>query len=172
MKTLLPTMKTPLLAAILLLPFSLLQAQSDEMIAKFKQEREAYFTRELELTAEEAASFLPMYDDYYNRKSKLFDEERNTFNFCHSNQDNLSQEEYKEALERIRSIKAELHQLEMEYYHEKFPEVLAIKKVILLYRVEWKFRKHLLHKIRYRESGEGPRKGHNKRGHEPCQLPH
>jgi hypothetical protein len=132
-------------AAIIMIP---LTAQSEEQIAKFKQEREAYYTEKLELTEKESKGFWPLYSDFYNRKMKLVEDERNTFKYCHNNADNLTDQEFVEALEKIRKLKDEQHHLEQEYYHEKFPEVLPHKKVILLYKVEWDFRRHLLRKIR------------------------
>jgi hypothetical protein len=46
-------------------------------------------------------------------------------------------------------------ELEREYYQEKFLEALPAKKVLKLGKVEWDFRRHLLHKLR--EEGQGKR---------------
>jgi hypothetical protein len=149
-------------AAIMMIP---LTAQNEEQIAKFKQDREAYYTEKLELTEKESKGFWPLYSDFYNRKMKLVEDERNTFKYCHNNADNLTEQEFLEALEKIRKLKDEQHQLEQEYYHEKFPEVLPHKKVIFLYKVEWDFRRHLLRKIRNHGDDNRGSRGDRRGGH-------
>lgn len=125
-----------------------LMAQNEEQVEKFKQERESYYTEKLALTDQEAKVFWPVYNDFRNRKMKLFEDERNTFKYSHKNRENLSDEEIKEALEKIRILKDQQHQLEQEYYHKEFPKVLPPKKVLMLYKVEWDFRNHLIRKLR------------------------
>ena len=139
-----------------------LTAQTEEQIARFKQERETYFTEKLQLTQQESEAFWPVYNDFHNRKMKLVQDERNTFRYCHKNADNLSDDEFVETLEKIRKLKDEQHQMEQEYYHEEFPKVLPPKKVMMLYKVEWDFRNHLIREIR--GHGEGSR---GKRGDRP-----
>ena len=152
-----------------------IQAQSEEQIKQFNQERETYFTEKLELTPGELESFWPVYNDFNNRKMKLSEEERNTFKYCHKNADNLTDEEFVEALEKIRELKDKKHKLEQKYYHEKFPGVLPPKKVMMLYKVEWDFRSHLLRQIRGHGSREGRSRsgGRSGQGHgpEPAPLP-
>ena len=139
-----------------------LSAQSEQQIKRFNEEREAFYTEKLELSEKEAETFWPLYNDFHNRKMKLSEDERNTFRYCHMNADNLSDEDFMEALEKIRKLKDEKHKLEQEYYHNRFPEVLPPQKVMLLYMVEWDFRKHLLRKLR--RDGQGP---HGNRGGRP-----
>jgi len=148
-------------------------AQSEEQIKQFNQERETYYTEKLELTSDEAELFWPVYNDFDNRKMKLSEEERNTFKYCYKNADNLTDEEFLEALEKIKELKDKKHKLEQKYYHEKFPGVLPPKKVMMLYKVEWDFRSHLLRKIRGHGSGEGRSRsgGRSDQGPGPAPVP-
>ena len=158
-------------------------AQTEEQIEKFCQEREVFFNERLNLTEAEAKAFWPLYNDFSNRKMKINDDEMNTFRYSHMNADNLSDQEVIKNLEKIHQLKTELFNLEREYYHEKFPEVLPPKKVMLLYKVEWDFRHHLINRIREhgpdgREGPEGaspddrPRsKGRSWQGQEPTIPP-
>lgn len=159
-------------ALMLLLCFRMapLKAQSEEQVKQFNQERENYFNEKLELTSGEAELFWPVYNDFHNRKMKISEEERNTFRYCYKNADNLTDQEFIEALEKIRGLKDEEHKLEQKYYHEKFPGVLPPKKVMMLYKVEWDFRSHLLRQIRGHGSGEGERRG-GRSGHGPGSGP-
>lgn len=138
-----------LTAAIFLFTTSgTLMAQSQEQIDKFNEERKAYFTEELELTDAEGKAFWPLYDDFHNRKMKLVEDERNTWIYAHKNADNLSDKEILETLQKGYSLKEKQLELEREYYQEKFLDALPTKKVLKLGKVEWDFRRHLIHKLR------------------------
>lgn len=134
-----------------------LMAQSEDQIKKFNEEREAYFTEKLELTETEARAFWPLYYDYQNRRMKIHEDERNTFRYCSDNADNMEDDEVAETLEKVLALREERNELEQEYYGEKFLQALSPKKVMMLYRVEMDFRRHLIRKIR--GNGEG-RQGH------------
>ena len=151
-----------IVSLVLILWTGTLFAQSEEQIEKFNQEREAYFTEELELTDAEAEAFWPLYNDFHNRKMKIIEEERNTFRYSHKIADNLSDQEINETLEKILVLKNEQFELEQKYYRSKFPEVLPPKKVLKLYKAEWDFRGHLIRKIR--GHGQGGPGGPNERG--------
>lgn len=132
-----------------------LRAQSQEQIDKFNEERVAYFTEKLEFTDAESKAFWPIYNDFQNRKMKLVEDERNTWSYAHKNADNLSDKEILETLAKGQNLKQQQLDLEKEYYQEKFLEALPAKKVLKLGKVEWDFRRYLLHKLR--EEGKGGR---------------
>jgi len=149
-----------------------LVAQSQEQIDKFNEERKVYFTEELELTDAESKAFWPLYEDFHNRKMKLVEDERNTWVYAHKNADNLTDKEILETLEKGYSLKVKQLELEREYYQEKFLEALPTKKVLKLGKVEWDFRRHLLHRLR--EDGKGRRgqgaSGKSSEGAEPLPM--
>ncbi|MDF1575665.1 MAG: hypothetical protein P1P86_10805 [Bacteroidales bacterium] len=130
-------------------------AQSKEQIEKFNEERKAYFTEELKLTDKESNAFWPLYNDFQNRKMKLVEDERNTWTYAHKNADNLSDKEILETLRKVYNLKESRLELEREYYQGKFLDALPAKKVLKLGKVEWDFRRHLLHKLR--DDGQGRR---------------
>ena len=147
-------------------------AQSKEQIEKFKEERKAYFTEELELTDSENKAFWPLYEDFQNRKMKLVEDERNTWSYAHKNAENLTDMEILETLSKGYGLKEKQLELEREYYQEKFLEALPAKKVLKLGKVEWDFRRHLLHRLREEgrstrsQGGSGKRSG----GEEPSPM--
>ncbi len=144
-------------------------AQSEEQIKKFNQDREAYFNEKLQLSASEQKAFWPVYNDFTNRKMKVMEEERNTFRYSNENAGNLSDREINEILARILDYKEQVFKLEQEYYRERFPAVLPPQKVLKLYKVEWDFRKHLVGKLRGEGKGDGP--GGGNRPHDPEHNP-
>lgn len=144
-----------LTALMFLLPASAtLIAQSQEQIEKFNEERKVYFTEKLELTDTESKAFWPLYEDFQNRKMKLVEDERNSYKYANKNMDNLTDSEIKTTMEKIYRLKEEQIQLEKEYYQVKFHEALPARKVLKLGKVEWDFRRHLLHKLRGEEAGK------------------
>ncbi len=163
-----------LTAALLLFSATgILRAQSQEQIEKFKEERKAYFTEELELTEAEGKAFWPLYDDFHNRKMKLVEDERNTWIYAHKNADNLSDKEILETLEKGYSLKEKQLELEREYYQEKFLDALPTKKVLRLGKVEWDFRRYLIRKLREDGKGrhnQGGRSGKSPEGAEPFPM--
>lgn len=146
-------------------------AQSEEQIKKFNEDREAYFNENLELTDSEKEAFWPVYEDFINRKMRLTEEERNTFKYSNDNAGNLSDKEINEILARILDYKSQVFKLEQEYYKDKFPAVLPPEKVLKLYKVEWDFRRHLVRKLRGDGKGSGRGDGHGKNPGQPAQLP-
>jgi hypothetical protein len=166
----------PLYGAVTLLLCSLtggLFAQSQEQIDKFNEERRAYFTKELELTDSECKAFFPLYEDFQNRKMKLVEDERNTWSYAYNNAENLSEEEIQETLVKAYSLKEQQLQLEKEYYQEKFLKALPAKKVLSLGKVEFDFRRYLLHKLRdeRKESGsQGGRAPRRSESPEPVPM--
>jgi len=149
-----------LTALMFLLPTSgSLFAQSQEQIDKFNVERKVYFTEQLELTEAESKAFWPLYEDFQNRKMKLVEDERNTYMYAQKNSDNLTETEIKTTLEKIYRLKEQQLQLEKDYYQVKFHKALPAKKVLKLGKVEWDFRRHLLHQLRGEEGGSGGKSG-------------
>ena len=126
-------------------------AQNQEQIDRFNEERKAYFNEKLELTDAESKAFWPLYEDFQNRKMKLVEDERNTYQYAYKNADHLTEMEILENLEKVYSLKEKQIELESEYYQDKFLKALPAKKVLMLGKVEWDFRRYLLQQLRNRD---------------------
>jgi len=153
-----------LASCVLLAAGPVANAQSEEQIERLNRERQDFFEEKLDMTPEESKAFWPLYDDFQNRKIRIMDEQKSTFRYSHKNMDNLSEKETEETLDKILKQKSQLCDLEQEYYGEKFPSILPPKKVLLLYKVEWEFRKHLLKEIRGKGPGDRGEKRHGDGG--------
>lgn len=155
----------------------ILMAQTQEQIDQFNKERRTYFTEKLELTEAESKAFWPLYEDFANRKMKLGEDERNTYAYAHKNANHLSDKEVKETLAKAFRLKEEQLALEKDFYQNKFMTVLPAQKVMMLGKVEWDFRRHLMRKLRERNDekrgnrGSGSSGGANSGGTSPVHFP-
>jgi hypothetical protein len=166
-----------LLVSLVLVPDSM--AQTEEQLARFEEERVAFFTRELQLSETESEHFWPLYNDFDNRRMKISEEERNTLRYYHNNYENMSEQEISEILTKYVDLNNQKHILEREY-HNKFREILPDKKVMMLYVVERQFRMHLIRRLREpgtgmgqggpHRGGKGPR-GDMEREYDPLPMP-
>jgi len=145
-----------------------LAGQSEEQIARFEEEKIAFFTKELQLTEAESEKFWPLYNDFSNRFMKLAEEERNTLRYFHNNQENLNDEEVSDLLDKYLDITNQKHKLEVEYY-KKFKEILPERKVMMLYVAERQFRMHLIRKLK--NPGQGPGQGSGQGGKNRTDRP-
>jgi hypothetical protein len=159
-------LSTVLVLFLLTLPGTLI-AQSQEQIDRFNREREDFFNKALQLTDAEKKAFWPLYEDCQNRKMKLVEDERNTWSYAYKNADHLSDKEIAETMEKAYSLKSKQLELEEEYYRGKFLEALPSRKALLLGKVEWDFRRHLLRQLRDQredQDSEGGRSGRRSEG--------
>jgi Spy/CpxP family protein refolding chaperone len=117
-------------------------------------ERIAFFTKYLELTAEEAKQFWPLYDDYRNQRNLLTHERQTLSRYFLQNQQNLPEEESEEIADKYIDLQVRESKL-AEEFHKKFKEVISPKKVMRLYEAENAFRMQLLRRIRGGGAGAG-----------------
>jgi Spy/CpxP family protein refolding chaperone len=108
-----------------------------------EQERIPYFTKELNLTPEEAKQFWPLYDEYQEKLHALMKKDRTLGNSIMSDESTLSdnQKIYQEVIAIIDQKAA----LKKEYL-EKFKTVLPLQKVNKLMYIEHGFRMYLIRK--------------------------
>jgi len=71
-----------------------------------------------------------------------------------------------ENLEKVYSLKGKQIDLESEYYQDKFLKALPAKKVLMLGKVEWDFRRYLLQQLRNRDEGHRGQGGGSANGPE------
>ena len=118
-----------------------------EKYQRFKSDKIAYLTDQLELTPEEAQAFWPLFNDMEQKRMALFEDRRTYFqNF----QEHGSTMKDKELADLSRKI-AELHVREgaiSKEYNERFLKVLTAYKVLKLHISEKGFRHHLMKKYR------------------------
>ena len=109
----------------------------------------AFFTRQLDLSAEEAKLFWPIYDEFTEKRDKIVEQRTLITQDVGRNFRNMSEKELEEAGDRMISLNLQEAELKAQY-HEKFKEVLSPSKVVRLYNAENGFKNYLLNQLRSR----------------------
>ena len=114
----------------------------------------AFFTRNLDLTPEEAEKFWPLYNDYSARKSKLQTDRLSLMRYTAQNQSNMSEGEISSAAERLMQSFSDESELVVTF-NESIKKVLPPAKIIRLYHVENQYKQQLLRELNQRRQGAG-----------------
>ncbi len=134
---------------ILLLFFigSTLQAQPKR--ERIKAQKVAYITNQLQLTADEAAKFWPIYNSYEDKTHllKRRDMRKLRRDFEELGGDSISDAEANKLLNRLITIEDELHKNKTQFI-EDLRKVISPKKIIKLRRTEEEFNRQLIKKFR------------------------
>ena len=109
----------------------------------------AFFTRQLDLSAEEAKLFWPIYDEFTEKRDKIVEQRTTITRDVGRNFRNMTEVELEEAGDRLISLNLQEAQLKAEY-HEKFKQVLTPSKVVRLYNAENGIKNYLLNQLRSR----------------------
>ncbi len=124
---------------------------SPEAREKMEAYRVAFITEKLELTAEEAQQFWPIFNEREERLRAIKKEQkqhrRNT-DFA-----NLTDAEIQAMIDHHFDFKQRELDIEREYT-AKFAKVLPLRKVVMLHRLEREFKKKILNEFRKRRGGK------------------
>jgi len=147
----------PLVYLALTLALSVpLNAQMNQNMERFHEERITFFNEKLQLSPAQAEKFWPVYDDYNNRRTKLGEEEKNLLNFFACNSGNMTEQEIDESIKKYLDLQHKEAEL-VSQYTRKFEEFLPKEKVLMIFVTERQFRVYLLQKIN--EMRGGPQNG-------------
>ncbi len=138
-------MKNLIFTLILLTSYSIFSQESKS--DKVEAMKVGFITNKLELTAKEAQTFWPIYNEYSSKMDKLRKSKKSDFNELKNKVENLSDKELETFINEVFNSKQKELDLQKEYY-EKYAKVLPIKKVALLYQAENQFKRELLRKIK------------------------
>ena len=138
-------MKNLIFTLILLTSFSIFSQESKA--DKVEAMKVGFITNKLELTAKEAQTFWPLYNEYNSKLEKLRKTKRSDFEELKNKSENLTDKELEAFINEVFSSKQKELDLQKEYY-EKYAKVLPVKKVAMLYQAENQFKRELLRKIK------------------------
>lgn len=103
----------------------------------------SFITKRLDLTAEEAKKFWPIYDEYQDKRDVLRKQLQADYDTVRTQADHLSNEELTRLANEEMSLKQQDVALQAEM-HEKLKNVLPPKKLAELYVAEDDFKKELV----------------------------
>ena len=114
---------------------------------QIKAQKVAFITNKLNLTVEEAERFWPVYNEFEEKKEKLQKAFIQNRWLEELNIGDLTDEEAIQIADDLIIMAQKQLDLRKEYYI-KYKSILAPKKVLLLFKAEKEFQRHLLEKIR------------------------
>jgi Spy/CpxP family protein refolding chaperone len=118
-----------------------------ERFAQMKSMKIAFITEHLELTPEEAEKFWPIYNEYEKKRDEAAKEIFKRFNPDQEKPLELSDENADNMIMQRFAEEQTLLDLKKEYY-AKYKEVLTASRILKLYEVENRFKRHLLERVR------------------------
>ena len=126
-----------------------LHAQSPDDRRQLEAFRVAFFTRQLDLSSEEAQRFWPVFNQFTQAKNDLNREENRLQQRMRNAYDGDDETKLAALSDAYIAIQKRKYELRAEY-HDEFKKVLPIRKVVRLYKAENEFRRELLEEIRRR----------------------
>ncbi len=132
-------------------------AQPGGGMQRFKEAKIEYFNEKLELSADVAEKFWPVYEDLQNRFMKINEDEKSLLNYYTSNSEAMSEKEIDETISKFMILQGTRGDLSGEY-HDKFVKLIGKRKTMKMYALEREFRMHILEKFRS-ERGHGQGSG-------------
>ena len=138
-------MKNLIFTIVLLNSLSIFSQESKS--DKVEAMKVGFITNKLELTAKEAQTFWPIYNEYSSKMDKLRKTKRSDFEELKNKSENITDKELETFINEVFASKQKELDLQKEYY-EKYAKVLPVKKVAMLYQAENQFKRELLRKIK------------------------
>jgi hypothetical protein len=152
--------KYKLLALLLLFVSVATFGQDGSIKQKFKEKKEqikalkvAFITTELDLTADEAAKFWPLFNAFEDKQQEIRKQKLKAFmDKSESSVDKLSEKEATTLLTQMESTEEELYQLKKKFI-VSLKGILPAKKILKLKKAEEEFSKKLLQQYRDKKIG-------------------
>jgi len=149
-------MRTSLAAFLLLLFCTLIQgfAQESNPPQQVQTVRKDVYTRVLNLNADEASRFWPVFDEMQAKLNEISKKTRIERLNISENYNKLTDAQMERALDNLFDLQQQSLDIQKKYY-QKFKKVLPIKKAALMPKAKREFEKELLKIIQgYKDSEE------------------
>jgi hypothetical protein len=130
---------------------------SEEGSERIKAQKVAFITRSINLTAQEAQVFWPVYNEFDEKRNVVLTKRRNTYAYFNQNESKLNEKETDEIISTFIKLQKEEASL-TEEYNARFRKILPAKKVMKLYVAEVEFKNYLLQIIRENKTQTRPSK--------------
>lgn len=114
---------------------------------KFRQEQEAFITKEAKLNTQEASRFFPLFREMQNKQRTLFHKQRQ---YAKSKPQN--DKEAAKIIVDMDQTELQIKKLQTDY-HNKFCKVIPATKVFLCLQAEEKFKRRIMDKMASRRQG-------------------
>jgi hypothetical protein len=112
--------------------------------------RIGFITNKLNLTADQAKVFWPVYDAYRAEMKTVRDDSRDNVQGAKENFDTMSDKEVETAVDRMLDNRRKELDITLRY-HEQFKKVINIRQIAKLYKAEHEFTQLLLQRLQQRQ---------------------
>lgn len=109
---------------------------------QFRDYKEAFLKRELNLSEEVSSKFFPLYEDYQNKKQANYKKNQELMNRAGM----ASEAEYRELIDALQKLAEDGNVLERNFY-EKAKTILTYEQLFKLGKAENDFQKHILKEL-------------------------
>lgn len=137
-----------------LLPLTAIKAQNPNR-EKLDAYRIGFFTKKMNLTAEEAEKFWPVYNDFQKQRNELQKEKINNIRDFNQNEGTLSDKELTEIGDNLINTFSKESEL-AQIFHKKLKELLPPAKVIRYYQAENQWKAQLLNQLQENRPAQRP----------------
>lgn len=112
---------------------------------EFKAKQQRYLTRRAKLTEKEAEAFFPIYFELQKEKRKINDSAWKMMRRSErkSTKSEITDSDYEKVVDSVLEARIESSKLEKQYF-KKFKKILPGKKLFLIQRSEFHFRRQIL----------------------------
>lgn len=143
--------------ALILLPIAMsaqkpTQRERRAWMKEMQQYKNDYISRKLELTEDQKAKFLPLYNRMEEEERAIAEQTARMERDVRKKGDAASDLEYEKAAEAQFELKAKESQIELKYFRE-FKTVLSPKQLLKLKRAERDFSRELMKKHHEKQNG-------------------
>ena len=111
---------------------------------KFRQDRQDFYVKMLELSEQQAAQFIPLFDEMEKLKFEAKRDVRQAARAIEKAQ-NVTDEQYKDVADRAAALGEKEAQIEKEYY-QRFCQILSPRQQFIYHRCEPEFQKMIVKK--------------------------
>jgi hypothetical protein len=123
------------------------QGDAEERMEKFKTQKIAFITDQLNLTSKEAETFWPVYNEFDAKRQAINKERMKLVRQYMKSNNTLSEKEASEMADKFIFYQKQ-EALLAEEYNSKFKAILPAIKVLKLYQSEIQFKRKLLKQLR------------------------
>lgn len=142
-----------ILVLILCVHFNLKAQRGGKMKDRIEPLKIAFITQKLNLTAEEAQKFWPVYNKFSDDLQKLRSSTKDKLADELSELATMSDADAEKTLQEMVNFRINEAEL-IKKYAAEFKKVLPVKKVVMLYKAENDFKRELLKKLKENRRGE------------------
>lgn len=148
----------PILVFVVLLGFEAAYAQRQAPGAaqtnRVEQLKIAFLTRQIDLTAEEAQQFWPLYNDYQKTLAEQRDDRRENFGNERPDIESMTADEINRLIDERMQQAAAIHEARVSFL-QGIREFLPPVKVARYFKAEEQFKRQALERLRERQEGRG-----------------